>query len=81
MSSVAALFIVYPREGATDDAEASVRALGAKVVEREEMGFGIMVLKALFTFDDSETSTSEIEDKIKRSDGVSEVEVREEGLV
>ena len=83
MANVATLFKVYPKDGQQADAVASaIRSkLNPKGMQTEDIGFGIQVIKVLFTFDDSKTSSSKIEESIRAIEGVGEVEVEEESLV
>lgn len=81
MAKVAIVFKVYPEEGAIEQASANIKAMGAKAIQKDEIGFGITVLKVLFTFDDTQTSSSKLEEQLKAQKGVSEVEVQEESLI
>ena len=81
MANVAVVFKVYPKQGAVDEASADIKAMGAKAIQKDEIGFGITVLKVLFTFDDTKNSSSKLEEELKAIKGVSEVEVQEEGLI
>ena len=81
MAKVAVIFKVYPKEGEIDKVASALKGLGSQGTQTEDIGFGIKVIKVLFTFDDKEGSSSSIEDKIRKIEGVSEVEVAEESLV
>jgi translation elongation factor EF-1beta len=82
MASVATLFKVYPKDDKTESVAAEIRSkLNPKGMQTEDIGFGIKVIKVLFTFDDSKTSSSKIEESIRALSGVGEVEVEEESLV
>jgi translation elongation factor EF-1beta len=82
MSKVAVLFNVYPKEGMLDQAMANIkRDMNPTGMQSEDVAFGIKVIKVLFKFDDTETSSSKIEDKLKLVEGVGELEVAEEGLL
>ncbi|MGC8670039.1 MAG: hypothetical protein ACP5TL_02720 [Candidatus Micrarchaeia archaeon] len=81
MASVAVLFKVYAQDGAIDKVLDELKGIGAAGAQAQDVAFGIKVIKALFKFDDSQYSSSSIEDKIKKLDGVSEVEVEEESLL
>ncbi|MEM3841617.1 MAG: hypothetical protein QXN59_02915, partial [Candidatus Micrarchaeaceae archaeon] len=71
----------YPKENSLDAAKKDVESLSPKGVQIEDIAFGIMVIKAMFVFDDSEDSSSAIEARLKKLPNVSEVEVDEETLI
>jgi translation elongation factor EF-1beta len=76
MSNVAVLFKVYPKENMTDKALENIKAeMNPTGMQVEDIGFGIKVIKVMFKFDDTKTSSS------KKVEGVGELEVEEEGLI
>lgn len=83
MSSVAVLFKVYPKENMLDKAVESIKRMNPAPtgMQTDDIGFGITVIKVLFKFDDSKTSSSKIEDELRKVEGVGELEVEEEGLI
>lgn len=82
MSSVAVLFKVYPKEGMLDQAVANIKEkMKPAGMQVEEIGFGIKVIKVIFKFDDAQTSSSKIEECLRNTEGVGELEVEEEGLL
>ncbi len=81
MANVAVLFKIYPKEGALEKVLEGVKNLGAVGAQAEDVAFGIKIVRALFKFDDSNASSSQIEERIKALDGVSEVEIDEESLI
>jgi translation elongation factor EF-1beta len=82
MANVATLFKVYPKDDKADSVASEIKSkLNPKGMQTEDIGFGIKVIKVLFTFDDSQTSSSKIEESLKALAGVGEVEVEEESLV
>lgn len=83
MSDIGILFRVYPDDNIDINklSEAIKKSTNAVNLEIEEIGFGIKVLKVFFKYNDSETTSSEIEDKLKNTKGVSQVEVIEESLI
>lgn len=82
MAQVATLFKVYPKDDKTEEVMSAIKSkLSPKGMQSDDIGFGIKVIKVLFTFDDSQTSSSKIEDSLKAIEGVGEVEVEEESLV
>ncbi len=81
MGDVAVLFKVYIDEGKEESVSAEVKSqLAPKGISFDEIGFGIKVLKVLFVHDDA-TGSSEIEEKLRKIPGVTEVEVETESLV
>jgi len=82
MSSVAILFKVYSQDNepqvVMDNIKKDMNPAGMQV---EDVAFGIKVIKVLFKFDDSQTSSSKIEEDLKKVQGVGEIEVMEEGLI
>jgi translation elongation factor EF-1beta len=82
MSKVAILFKVYPKEGMLDKAVANIKEkMNPTGMQTEDIAFGIIVIKVLFKFEDTETSSSKIEDALRAVEGVGEIEVVEEGLL
>jgi translation elongation factor EF-1beta len=82
MPKVAVIFKVYPDDGKLEQVMKKVNEkLKPAAMQSEEVAFGIKVVKVRFVFDDSETSSSKIEENIKAVEGVSEVEVEEESLI
>ncbi len=83
MPSVAVLFKVYPKEDMLDKAVANIKKMDPAPtgMQTDDIGFGITVIKVLFKFDDDKTSSSKIEDALRKVEGVGELEVEEEGLV
>ena len=82
MSSVAVLFKVYPKEEMLDMAVANIKKdMNPAGMQIEDIGFGIKVIKVLFKFDNEKTSSSAIEDNLRKVGGVGELEVEEEGLL
>ena len=82
MSSVMVLFKVYPKEGSLETALDEIRKkLSPKDIKEEEIGFGIKAIKVLFTYDNANMTSSQIEDSLKRLDSVEEVEVEQESLL
>lgn len=82
MARVAIIFKVYPKEGMLEKAISNIRSkMNPKSMQAEDVAFGIKVIKVLFTFDDNETTGSNIEDQLKKIDGVGEIDVEEETLI
>ncbi len=83
MSDVGILFRVYPVDNIDVNKliDIAKESISPNKIEIEEIGFGIKVLKLFFRYNDSETTSSQIEDKIKSIKEVSEVEVIEESLI
>jgi translation elongation factor EF-1beta len=82
MSNVAVLFKVYPKENMTDKALENIKAeMNPTGMQVEDIGFGIKVIKVMFKFDDTKTSSSKIEEDLRKVEGVGELEVEEEGLI
>jgi translation elongation factor EF-1beta len=82
MGRVAVLYKVFPKENELETALANIKKkLKPASIETQELAFGIKVIRVLFTFNDSDASSSRIEEQLKSIEGVSEVEVEEESLV
>jgi translation elongation factor EF-1beta len=82
MSKVAVLFTVYPKDNLADKTADNIKkALNPPGMQIDDIAFGIKVIKVMFKFDDSETSSSKIEDELRKVEGVGEIEVAEEGLL
>lgn len=82
MPKVAVLFKVYPRDNMLDKALSNIKEqMKPAGMQTEDVAFGIKVIKVMFKFDDSETNSSTIEEALRKVEGVSEIEVVEEGLL
>jgi len=82
MGKVAVLYRVFPKENELETALANIKKkLKPVSIETQELAFGIKIIRVLFTFNDSDASSSRIEEQLKGIEGVSEVEVEEETLV
>ncbi|MEM0149767.1 MAG: hypothetical protein QXW10_02635 [Candidatus Micrarchaeaceae archaeon] len=81
MSMVSIIFKVYPEDSRFDSVVSALKGIEARDVKAEDVGFGIKVIKAMFVFDDTKTSSSNIEEAVKKIAGVSEIEVEEESLL
>jgi translation elongation factor EF-1beta len=82
MAMVAVLFKVYPKDEMLDKAVANIKEqLKPAGMQTEDVAFGIKVIKVMFKFDDSKTSSSVFEEELRKVEGVSEIEVVEEGLI
>ncbi len=82
MGKVATVFKVYAEDGA--DPESILKSISAEMkptsVQMEDIGFGIKVIKVMFVHEDSDGST-EYESKLRKFQGVKEVEVADESLL
>ena len=82
MSKVAVVFKIYSKDGEFDKCVSELKEKMKPVgMQTEEIGFGIKIIKVLFKFDDTETSSSKIEEQLKQLQSISEVEVYEESLL
>jgi translation elongation factor EF-1beta len=81
MSIVIVIFKVYPEEGALESVTDKVKQLSPQDMKVEDLAFGIKILKAAFKFNDEQTNSSAIEEKLAKLEGVSQVEVEEETLL
>ncbi|MCL4372373.1 hypothetical protein M1373_03590 [Candidatus Marsarchaeota archaeon] len=82
MSRIGVVFNVYPEEGKMDSV---VRQIKEKMkpasIEAQDIAFGIKVLKVFFVFEESETTSTKLEEGLKSISGVSQIDVSEESLV
>lgn len=82
MSMVSVVFKVYTDEGALDSVASEIKkSLNPKDIKTEELAFGIKALRVMFLFDNSSMNSSVIEEKVRKINGVSELEVEEESLI
>jgi translation elongation factor EF-1beta len=81
MSNVIAVFKIYPKEEMLDKALEQVKGMGPQDVRTEDLAFGIKIIRAAFKFNDEESGSSKIEERLKGLDSVGEVEVEEETLL
>lgn len=81
MGNVITLFKVYTEPGNEEKVSAEIKnSLNPKGMQLEDIAFGIKVIKVMFVHDDSEGS-SIIEEKLRKVNGVTEVEVADESLM
>lgn len=81
MSKAAILFKVYPKDGRLDAALDEIKSnMEPSDIGLEEVGFGIKVIKVLFTYDTA-TGSSEIEERLRGLDNIQEVEVEQDTLI
>ena len=82
MSKVSVIFKVYPAENSMESAMKSIKeSLKPVAIQAEEVAFGIKVIKVRFVFDGDKTSSSVLEEQLRKIHGVSEIEVEEESLI
>lgn len=82
MAKVGIIFKVYPEEGALDKVMKNIKEkLNPVSLQSDEVAFGIKLVRVFFTFEDVDKASSNIEDALKRIEGVKEVEVEEESLL
>lgn len=81
MAQVAVLYKVYPKDGELDKVVEVLKTFKPQGMQTEDVAFGIKLIKVLFSFDDSKSSSSQLEERIRAIPGVSEVDVEEESLV
>ena len=81
MGNVITLFKVYTEPGNEEKVSTEIKnSLNPKGMQLEDIAFGIKVIKVMFVHDDSEGS-SIIEEKLRKVNGVTEVEVADESLM
>lgn len=81
MASVAVLFKVYPKEQMLEVAVENIKKLSPTGMQTDDIGFGIKIIKVMFKFDDTKESSTKFEDELRKTEGVGEIEVMEEGLI
>ncbi len=81
MSNVIVIFKVYAKDGMITEVADRVKALGPVDMRVEDIAFGIRIIKAAFKFNDEQTSSSKIEEQIRKLEGVSELDVDDETLI
>lgn len=77
MSNVIVVMRVMP-EGIETDLEAigeKLKALGAKGIEKKPVAFGLSCLEAIFSIQDAEGGTNELETSVAGVPGVSSAEI------
>ncbi|ASI13945.1 translation elongation factor aEF-1 subunit beta [Candidatus Mancarchaeum acidiphilum] len=83
MAKVGVVYKVYPKQDV--DADTLMGKIKSELspvsISAEDIAFGIKVIKAFFTYDDSEQGSSTMEEKLNGIDGVAQVEVDEESLI
>ncbi|MGB9732484.1 MAG: hypothetical protein ACP5P2_01175 [Candidatus Micrarchaeia archaeon] len=81
MGKVGVIFKVYAENGEEEKVSKEIaEKLKPNGIQLEDVAFGIKIIKVLFIHEDSEGSTV-FEEKLKKINGVREVEVEEESLL
>ncbi|MGC8662742.1 MAG: hypothetical protein ACP5RT_03080 [Candidatus Micrarchaeia archaeon] len=81
MGKVGVVFKVYANNGEEEKVSDEIaKKLKPNGMQLEDVAFGIKIIKVLFIHEDNEGSSS-YEDKLRKINGVKEVEVEEEGLL
>ncbi len=81
MGRVGVVFKVYADNGEEEKVSREIaEKLKPNGLQLEDVAFGIKIIKVLFIHEDTEGS-SVYEEKLKKIDGVREVEVEEESLL
>jgi translation elongation factor EF-1beta len=82
MSGVSVIFKIYAQEGKLDSVMKEIaEKLKPKDMKVEELAFGIKAIRAMFLFDNADSTSSGIEERLRAIEGVSELEVEEESLL
>lgn len=84
MAKVGVIFKIYPKEGVEVDSlmDNIKKEFNPISLSAEDIAFGIKVIKAFFTYDDEGgKSSSEIEEKLNKFEGIEQAEVSEETLI
>ncbi|MEM0107147.1 MAG: hypothetical protein QXD11_01155 [Candidatus Micrarchaeaceae archaeon] len=81
MGKARIIFRIYPKEGMLDKALKEIKELKPMDIQEDEVAFGIKLINVLFVYDADKNGSSEIEEKLKKLDSVSEVEVQDESLM
>lgn len=81
MSDVSVIFKVYAEEGRLGAVLEGIKRLNPHDIKTEELAFGLKAIKVMFIYDNASANSSEIEEKIRKVNGVSEIEVEQETLI
>ncbi len=81
MSEVSVIFKVYTDEGKLESAMEGIKKLNPHDLKTEELAFGMKAIKVMFIYDNASANSSEIEERIRKIEGVSEIEVEQETLI
>lgn len=81
MAKVAVLFKIYTDEGQQEAVSSRIKEqLKPNGIQMEEIAFGIKIIKVQFVYEDEQGSTN-LENSLRKIEGVNEVEVIEETLL
>ena len=83
MAKATILFKVYPTdpEKVQQTMDSIKAAMNPAAMQAQEVAFGIKLVKVLFIYESDKAGSSQLEDRLKKVQGVSEVEVEEETLM
>ena len=74
MAKMSVIYKVNAEQGSLEKVKEALKEMGAQEVKEEPIGFGIVVLKALFVIPE-DSSMDELESKISEIEGVSSIDV------
>ncbi len=83
MGEVAVSLRVMPQQDAdTGSIKSKIKEMGAESIQEKPIGFGLVMLEALFVFDDKQgANTDALEEKIRAIAGVASVEQGDAALI
>lgn len=81
MGEVAVIYKIIPNPGKKEVVRDKLIELGCKDVKEEEIGFGIVALKAMFLVEDKPNEVDILENKIEKIDGINSVQIEGTSLL
>ena len=81
MGVVAAIYKIIPDPEKKEIVKNKLVEIGSKEVKEEQIGFGIVALKAMFIVKDAQGEIDELENQIEKIDGVNSVQVEGTSLI
>ncbi len=81
MGKVAVVYKINPNLEKLEEVKEKLILTGAKEIKEEDVGFGIISLKAVFVLEDKPNCVEELEKKIEKIEGINSVQVEGTSLI
>jgi len=81
MGEVAVIYKIIPNPEKKEVVKKRLVELGCKEVKEEEIGFGIVALKAMFIVEDRQGEINILENKIEKIEGINSVQIEGTSLL
>ena len=81
MGEAMVVYRINPSQDKIAEIKEKLSSIGAKEIQEEEIGFGIVSLKTVFVLEDKPDCVGELEKKIEKIEGINSVQVEGTSLI